>query len=170
MAQDITLKPGESVTIRASGKSVGGGGEPSGGSSGGSAESVPGAPGTIEYAVPWAWQTEYLKTNGMHDNITLIIGFMIPADAPAGQKGRASGAEDAASGSGPNQRDACISTVKGSFTDGVIDSTSNNPSPIFWLEVGGNVQPGVTYYMNIKNSSTTGSNPTEMSCQVTITN
>lgn len=169
---EITLKQGESVVVRAENY----GGKPVGGESGSAEQpssSGGGTPGTVKgnelhYAVPWTWQTEYLRTQGFKGDMTLVIGFMIPADAPIGQKGRASGAEDASQGHGPNQRDACISTVPGSF-DNPILSTNQNPSPLFWLNVGTEVQPGITYYMNIKNSSPTTA-MTEMSCQVTITN
>jgi len=172
MGQNITLQPGESVTITAA--KEGGPSKPSGGGGGSTTpDSAPtdGTPGdvqgnTLNYAVPWVMTTEYLRTKGFKGDMTLVIGFMIPANAPAGQKGRASGAEY---GGGPNSRDACISTKPGSFTDGVVASTTQNPSPLFWLNVGKEVTAGVTYYMNIKNSSPS-SNMTEMSCQVTITN
>lgn len=128
---------------------------------------VSGGPGTLNYAVPWAYTTEYLRTSGFGQDTTLVIGFMIPTNAPAGQKGRASASEY---GGGSVERDACISSVPGSFTDGVVDSTTHNPSPLFWLTVGQNVVAGVTYYMNIRNSKpSSGGGNTEMSCQVTIT-
>ena len=121
-------------------------------------------PETLNYAQPWAFNTDFIHTSGFGPNTTLIVGFMIPTDAPAGQKGRASGAEYL---TGPSPRNACINTVAGSF-DSPIQSTSDNPSPLFWLEVGKDVQPGVTYYMNIRNAG--GSGAQEMSCQVTIVN
>lgn len=126
---------------------------------------VSGGPGTLNYAVPWAYTTEYLRTSGFGQDTTLVIGFMIPVDAPVGQKGRASASEY---GGGPNARDACISTVPAGF-DNPVDSTTENPSPLFWLTVGQNISPGVTYYFNIRNSHPTGGGNTEMSCQVTIT-
>lgn len=104
---------------------------------------------TLNYAVLWEYTTNYLRTNGFGANTTLVVAFMVPVSALAGETARVSASEF---GGGPVQRDACISTVAGSFSNPIL-STTTNPSPLFWLHVGQQVRSGVTYYFNCRQSS-----------------
>ena len=129
---------------------------------------VPPTGPTMMLDMKWETLAGYMNTSGFSGSTTLAIRFAVPADYHSTQPARISAAEY---GGGPVMRKSCISLTPFDFDQ---PNAIEQPIVQFWMQVGGAsgsrvvLQPGQTYYCNVRNIGMPPDAEAEMGFAMTV--